>query len=496
METSWLVGRRHHGDDGLGAACFPERPPTPDANKGYVVVVRLFALLVCCLLSALAEGGGPAASAAPAKPNILLIIADDLGWQDVGWHGGIYQTPTLDRLVREGVELDRHYVQPVCTPTRTALLSGRWTSRFGPQALSPSNLRVYAPGTTTLASALKQAGYSTSMAGKWHLGSKPEWGPNHYGFDHSYGSLNGAVDPWTHQYRQGPYLDTWHRDERIFQESGNATELVAEEAKRRIREATSPWFLYVPLHAVHLPVDAPEKYKELYRDKTFGETPERAEAMRRMGAFISQMDAKVGEFVQVLEETKQRERTLIVFSSDNGGLAGGKNPYVGTVPDSPVLSSNRPLRGYKNQLYEGGIRVSAFANWPGQLSPRKVEETLHAVDWMPTLTRLAGWTPPAEVRFDGEDLWPLLTGETTALPSRAIYIPHPGGRVMIREGWKLITYNDQRKPQLFQVRRDPGETRNLAEREPGKLAELQAVLSELKRADVTELPADLVGEED
>lgn len=454
------------------------------------MVVRLCALFLSLLMPLAAV----ASDRAPAKPNILLIIADDLGWQDVGWHGGVYQTPHLDRLVREGVELDRHYVQPVCTPTRTALLSGRWTSRFGPQALSPSNLRVYAPGTVTLASALKQAGYSTAMAGKWHLGSKPEWGPNHYGFDHSYGSLNGAVDPWTHQYRRGPYLDTWHRDGRIFQEEGNATELVADEVKRRIREAASPWFIYVPFHAVHLPVDAPDQYKKPYRDETFGETPERAEAMRRMGAFVSQMDAKVGEFVAALEETRQRNRTLIVFSSDNGGLAGGKNPYVGNVPDSPVLSSNRPLRGYKNQLYEGGIRVSAFANWPGVLAPRRVGETLHAVDWMPTLTKLAGWTPSLQVEFDGQDLWPLLRGESDSLPPRAIYIPHPGGRVMIREGWKLITYNDKRKPQLFEVHRDPGETTNLAEREPRKLAEMQAGLAELKRADVTELPADLVEE--
>lgn len=455
-------------------------------------MARLIAVLLSLLVSVQVTRAEPA----PVKPNILLIIADDLGWQDVGWHGGIYRTPNLDRLVREGVELDRHYVQPVCTPTRTALLSGRWTSRFGPQALSPSNLRVYAPGTVTLASALKEAGYSTSMAGKWHLGSKPEWGPNQYGFDHSYGSLNGAVDPWTHQYRKGPYLDTWHRDGRIFQEEGNATELVAQEIGQRIREASSPWFIYVPFHAVHLPVDAPEKYKDLYRDQTFGETPDRAEAMRRMGAFVSQMDAKVGEFVSILEETKQRDRTLIVFSSDNGGLAAGKNPYVGNVPDSPVLSSNRPLRGYKNQLYEGGIRVSAFANWPGVLRPRKIDEVLHAVDWMPTLTRLAACASPAGLQVDGMDLWPLLSGEVESLPSRAIYIPHPGGRVLIRDGWKLITYNDQRKPQLFDVRRDPGETKNLSEQEPKKMADLQAAMLELRKADVAELPPDLAGQDE
>src|SRR5215213_5300830 len=160
----------------MGAARYPENLMNPQ---------RLFLLLVFSLAANLAvEAAEP-----DGKPNILLIVADDLGWADVGWHGGKFKTPHLDQLVRKGVELDRHYVQPVCSPTRTALLSGRWTSRFGPHALSPTNRRVFPLGTVTLASALKQCGYTTHLAGKWHLGSRPEWGPNHYGFDHSYGSL-------------------------------------------------------------------------------------------------------------------------------------------------------------------------------------------------------------------------------------------------------------------------------------------------------------------
>ena len=153
-------------------------------------------------------------SQAAEKPNILLNVAVDLRWADVGWHGSALKTPQMDKLVTAGVELDRHYIQPVCTPTRTALLSGRWTSRWGPHVLNPSNLRAFRPGTTTLAVALKQAGYTTHLAGKWHLGSRPEWGPNHYGFDHSCGSLAGAIDPWAHTYRKGPYLKTWHREQR------------------------------------------------------------------------------------------------------------------------------------------------------------------------------------------------------------------------------------------------------------------------------------------
>jgi len=317
------------------------------------------------------------------KPNILLLVADDLGWADVGWHGSTLKTPNLDKLVSAGVELDRHYVQPVCTPTRTALMSGRWTSRWGPHVLNPSNLRAFPPGTTTMASALKEAGYTTHLTGKWHLGSRPEWCPNHYGFDHSYGSLAGAVDPWTHHYRKGPYMQTWHRDGKFVDEEGNATELVAKQALDWIRAKRQPWFIYVPFQAVHIPIDAPEQYKRLYAGKS--------DDIQRYGGFVSQMDAKVGEFIAALEQTGQRKNTLVVFTSDNGGTPALGNPYDGNTPPLKVgISSNLPLRGHKAQLYEGGCRVPAFVNWPGVLAPRKVTAPMHAAAWMQTLTNLAG----------------------------------------------------------------------------------------------------------
>ena len=136
----------------------------------------------------------------------------DLGWSDVGWHNGFAKTPNLDRLVKEGVELDQHYVQPVCMPTRTALMSGRYPGRFGPQALAPSNLRAMPLGTVTMASMLKSLGYGTYQSGKWHLRAKNEWGPTHFGFDHGYGTLTGSADPWTHKYRPRVYEETWHRE--------------------------------------------------------------------------------------------------------------------------------------------------------------------------------------------------------------------------------------------------------------------------------------------
>ena len=439
-------------------------------------------------------------SVASKQPNILLIVADDLGWADVGWHGSQFRTPTLDRLVQTGVELDRHYVQPVCSPTRTALMSGRWTGRWGPHVLGPTNLRAFPAGTTTLAAALQQTGYATCIAGKWHLGSRPEWGPNHYGFQHSYGSLTGAVDPWTHQYRKGVYQHTWHRNEQIFHEEGNATELVARQVSEWIRTQPEPWFIYVPFHAVHIPIDAPAEYKRPWAEATLDADPARNESLRRMASFVTQLDAKVGDFVEALDTTGRRARTLIVFTSDNGGKTKGDNPYVGEVAPTPALSSNKPLRGEKAQLYEGGIRVSAFANWPGTLAPHKTTAFLHAADWMPTLTRLAGWKPATEVAFEGQDAWPVLSGARETLEPRTIYIPLRRAWAVLRDGWKLIVRDtgspglDAADPaELFDLVHDPSERDDQAAVETARLDDLRRRLVELRAGDLDKLPEDLKG---
>ena len=429
-----------------------------------------------------------------AKPNILFIVADDLGWSDVGWHGGFSKTPHMDKLVREGVELDQHYVQPVCTPTRTALMSGRYPSRFGPHAMAPSNLRAMPLGTVTLASALKSLGYHTFQSGKWHLGARPEWGPTAFGFDHGYGTLTGAADPWTHKYRAGnPYEDTWHRDGQPLVEEGNATELIAAEALRRIEEAKSPWFVYVPFHAVHTPVDAPDEYKKLYDGVRFHEDPAKQDSRLRMAAMVSQLDAKIGQFIAALEKTGQREQTLIVFTSDNGGIESLKNAYVGRVGDSPLNSENDPLRGQKNQLYEGGIRVCAFANWPGKLAPRKLATPMHIVDWFPTLTHLVGYEPKTDLQWDGVNQWPLLFGQTQESPPRSIYIAMKNGGRALRHGdWKLIVAANG-KAELYNLAADPYEKNDLAAAEPAKVAELRELIAAQQKLDNPKLPADLAG---
>jgi arylsulfatase A-like enzyme len=431
---------------------------------------------------------------AAERPNVLLIVADDLGWADVGWHGGFGRTPHMDRLVREGRELDRHYVHPVCTPTRAALMSGRCPGRFGPQALSWSNLRAMPLGTLTFASALKSVGYRTHLAGKWHLGARPEWLPNNYGFDTSYGTLTGAADPWTHKYLAGhPYEDTWHRDGTMSGAEGNATELVAAEALNRISHGgDQPWFVYVPFHAVHTPVDAPEQYKRIYDGVRFHDDPVKHESRLRMAAMVAQLDAKIGEFVAALERTGQRERTLIIFTSDNGGAESRRNGYVGTVPHSPYNSENAPLRGEKDSLYEGGIRVCAFANWPGRLSPGKVTAPLYVGDWLPTVAGLVGLKPATDPGWDGLDRWEVVSGANATPPPRTIYIAHPRGQALLYGDWKIIrTKGDA--PQLFDLAQDPYEREDLAGGKPEKLGEMIGRLDTQLAKDDPHLAADLEG---
>jgi len=446
-------------------------------------------LLLACGIAGIASR----APAAESRPNILFIVADDLGWSDVGWHGGFGRTPHLDRLVREGIELDQHYVQPVCTPTRTALMSGRYPGRFGPHALSPSNLRAMPLDTVTLASALRSLGYATCQAGKWHLGSLPEWGPTAFGFDHGYGTLTGAADPWTHKYRAGsPYEDTWHRDGQRLDEPGNATELVAAEVVHRIEEQRSPWFIYVGFHAVHTPVDAPEEFKRIYDGVKFHNDPVLHESRLRMAAEVSQLDAKVGEFVDALERTGQRDRTLIVFTSDNGGIESLKNAYVGTVPGSPLNSENDPLRGQKATVYEGGIRVCAFANWRGVLEPRKLSVPMHGVDWFPTLADLVGYQPESDLRWDGLNRWPVLSGATQTAADRTIYIASTRGHALRHGDWKLVQ-PEAGNAELYNLAVDPYEHTNLASLQSQKVKDLQSMLAEQQALDEPKLPADLEG---
>jgi arylsulfatase A-like enzyme len=434
---------------------------------------RLYLILMFSLLAV----GAPAAE----RPNILFILADDLGSYDVGWRGSEIKTPNLDKLAFGGARLEQFYVHPVCSPTRAALLTGRYPIRYG---LQVGVVRPWAQyglplEERTLAQALKEAGYVTGIFGKWHLGHfAPEHLPTRRGFDRQYGHYNGALDYFEHT-RDGGF--DWHRDDKVCRDEGYSTFLLADEAAKFIREhdGAKPFFAYVPFTAVHAPLQAPEKYKEPYAGMQ--------ENRRTYAAMISAMDEAVGRIIAAVEARGWRTNTLIVFSSDNGG------------PNPGRLTRNGPLRAGKGTVYEGGVKVCAFAHWPGQIrSNSVVNAPLHIADWYPTLLKLAGAKLEQKLPLDGRDAWAAITAGASA-PHDAILINATPNKGALRMGdWKLVVNGslaepadgeDDGKPaavgktsppdagrafELFNLADDPSEKTNLAVKHPEKLAALRA----------------------
>jgi arylsulfatase I/J len=431
----------------------------------------IFLLLICPLLHA-----------APAKPNIVFIMADDLGWADVAFHTGTAPTPTLDKLAQESLELTHHYSAPVCSPTRTGLMTGRCWSRF--DVTTPQNDRALPWDTVTLPRALKSVGYETCLTGKWHLGSKAEWGPNHYGFDHSYGSLAGGVGPWDHQYKKGEFMVTWHRDEKLLKEPGHVTDLITKEACEWLAARKGgPFFLYVPFTAVHLPVKEPEEWMAKVPASITGVVA------RQYAATIMHLDAGVGQIVAALEKNGQRSNTLLIFTSDNGGSTSENNGQA-YPPDGyasgPLTGNNLPLRDEKASVYEGGTRVPCIVSWPGTVKSGKHDAPVQIIDWMPTFCALAGFKPAKDLKWDGVNLWPQLV-EGAPPPPRTLYTVGPGfkSRALRCDPWKLVVHGsgEKAKYELYDILADPNETKNVAGQQPDQLAAMKERLADAAKAD-------------
>ena len=413
----------------------------------------------------------PANISAAEKPNIIYILADDMGYADAGFNGSRdIQTPNLDKIALGGAILKSFYVQPVCSPTRSTLMTGRYPSRTGVYTV----VRPHAHWglkleEQTLAQALQSAGYETAISGKWHLGEfEPAYRPMQRGFDHQYGLWFGAIDYFTHL-REG-VLD-WHRDDQPSKDEGYSTHLIAKEACRIIREKNpdKPLFLYLPFNAVHGPHQVPDSYCAPYTD---------LKGVRRTYAgMVSAMDEAIGQVLAALDERKIRDNTLIIFSSDNGGPSPGK------------VTSNGPLRAGKGTIYEGGIRVCACANWPGHIpAGQTIDEPLHAVDWYPTLAKLTGSTPEGKLPLDGLDIWPVLTARAKSPHDALILCGTERGQAAIRMGnWKLLVGaggKEKASDQLYNLADDLGETHNLAAAQPEKLKELRARYDEMMKTAV------------
>jgi arylsulfatase A-like enzyme len=409
------------------------------------------------------------------QPNIVIFLADDLGWEAVGFNGGPYATPQIDRLAQDGVRFEQFYVQPLCSPTRAALLTGRYPIRYG---LQVGVVNVWDPiglplEERTLAEALKDAGYATAIVGKWHLGvPEPAYVPTRRGFDRQYGSYSANIDYYTHE-KLGA-LD-WHRNDRPLVEEGHATELTAREAIRIIEahDDTRPLFLYVPFQAAHEPRTVPTEYLERFADV-------QPEKPRMLAAMLAQMDDAVGRIVGALERRGMLDESIVIFASDNGaGLSKGD------------------LRGGKGGLYEGGVRVPAALMWRGNLEGGRVlADPVHITDLYPTLLGLAGATPGAE-SLDGFDLWPTLAG-TGSSPRDEILLHMGDARAAMRVGdLKLIAHwprvdgrLDRDSPpevELFDLGSDPYETNDLSGELPIKVEEILSRLEHYRSQAVAPL---------
>jgi arylsulfatase A-like enzyme len=456
--------------------------------------MRLLPLLAVLLLIAPAA---PVVSArTPTKhprPHIVIFMVDDLGYADVGFNGGTeIQTPHIDALAAEGTILAAHYVQPVCSPTRAALMTGRYATRTGVYTIVRPNARWGLPlDERTLADALRQAGYSTAITGKWHLGEfEPRYRPTARGFDHQYGHYFGAIDYYTHQ-RDGQV--DWYRNDQPLTETGYSTELIAGEAERLIADhrpaaADKPLFLYVPFNGVHSPLQVPERYLQPYSALKGNR--------RTYAGMLAAVDAAIGRITTALRKANMLQNTLILFTADNGG------------PSPGVVTSNGSLRAGKGTLYEGGVRSCAFVRWPGRIpAGARSEQPVHIIDWYPTLVRLANGSLEQPKTLDGLDLTPMLCdGEPS--PHESLLLVQSPQRAAIRAGdWKLLQSRTAaadgkttksakaakkkakaagEQPaasadglELYNLREDPAEQQNLASTQPEIAARLRKQLQQL-----------------
>lgn len=426
-------------------------------------------IAAACLLGLIA------CAAAAQPPHIVYILADDLGWKDVGFHGGGAKTPNLDKLAREGVRLEKFYTLPWSTPTRAALMTGRYPMRYGLQTLSllPWSQYGLPVEEKTLAQMLRTAGYRTAMLGKWQLGhhSRDLW-PTRRGFDYFYGSFNGEVDYFRRTNRGGE--PDWHRNEQKVAEAGYSTTLLGRDAARLIAgyDPGQPLFLYLSFQAPQSPLQAPKEYLDLYKD--VGD-----ENRRTYYAMISALDDAVGTVAAALQRKNMTGNTLIVFHSDNGGALPNKYP----TGDGDVIkhaADNGPYADGKGGMHEGSLRVVAFATWPGTIAPGIVTERIHVTDMFPTLAAVAGVVPDQKRPLDGINQWDTIASGKPG-PRKEVLLNMEDSRgALLRDTWKLIVYS--RLPvryELYNIQDDPSEEDNRAEREPQRVQEMLARFNEL-----------------
>ncbi|MEM7475705.1 MAG: arylsulfatase [Planctomycetota bacterium] len=428
---------------------------------------------------------------ADSRPNIVILLADDLGWGDVGYHGSNIETPNIDKLASQGTRLENFHVAPLCSPTRAGLMTGRWPIRYGmgEAVITPWRQWGLDIQERTLANMLAFAGYKRCAAiGKWHLGHfEKQYLPLKRGFTEFYGHYNGAFDYFTHE-REGQ-LD-WHRNWDTSHDQGYSTDLIGREAVRFIRSSKQgePFFLYVPFNAPHDPMQAKEEDLAKYSDI---EDRNR----RAFCAMVDCMDQAIGQILAALDEMKLADNTLVLFMSDNGGITH--------------WADNTPWRAGKGTVYEGGIRTPAIIRWPGEI-PADVDcdALVGYIDVYPTLRRVSGLEEKNKLPLDGLDILDAIRGQAE-LPKRDWYSYIAQGnpeRVAICDGqWKLVVSQgsvldaslEKAVPriELFDLNQDPSEENNLAVEHPGRSSTMLGKLQAHRRLKISGIPNYLEGKQ-
>ena len=427
------------------------------------------------------------------RPNIIIFVADDLGWADPGFRGGPIETPALDSLAHDGLEFERFYTTPICSPTRAALHTGRDPMRLGVAyntIMAWHNNGVH-PDERFMPEAFRDAGYQTAMVGKWHLGhAQQTYHPNARGYEHFYGHLHTEVGYFPPFAVQGG--KDFQRNGESIEAEGYETFTLATEASRWIRERDTarPFFLYVPFIAPHTALDAPDDLKIKYADLEDDRPPARSEFTddsRRMSrlllqpsarpvyaAVVDAMDQAIAEVLHTVDDQDIRRNTIILFFSDNGGAAyasGGAN--------------NAPFRGGKGETFEGGIRVVAMMRWPAEIEAgTKASDIVSVMDVFPTLAAAAGIEPGNERRLDGRNLWPAIaSGKRFDRDEKLFFaaemtVPGTVMTTAFDDEWKLVQRIVQKQlttdvtNYLFRIDTDPYERNNLAAQHPKVVADL------------------------
>jgi len=413
---------------------------------------------------AAAPMAAPGALAKSAKPNLVILLADDLGYGDLGCTGcPDIETPHIDSLAADGVHFQHAYSNgPVCSPTRAALLTGRYQQRVGIDHVIYANekKRGMTLKARTLPEELKKSGYTSALIGKWHLGYPKKFFPTRQGFDEFVGFVSGNIDYFAHTDRLD-VPDLW-RGEKAIADPRYMTELIGDESLKFIdRNVDRPFLLYVPFNAPHDPFQGPAD-RDTAGDQEITRKKNRTRAVYR--SMVESLDANVGRILARLKERGLEDNTAVFFMSDNGGVRD--------------VARNAPFRGHKGTLFEGGIRTPLFARFPGRIPPGSVSRQLAAgMDLFPTALEAAGMAPPDKPRLDGVSLlrnargWNLLTHDTLFFH----YFP-PGAnrpwRAIVRDGWKYLG-DDHGGEYLFHLREDIAEANNLVDKDPQRAVRLR-----------------------